>query len=336
MTDSPPLRIGLLGAARITPPALIGPARRVGGVEVVAIAARDRARAEHFAGHHQIPRVLDDYRALLADPEIDAVYNPLPNALHAQWTLAAIEAGKHVLAEKPLTSNAEEARQVAAAAEASGLVVMEAFHWRYHPLARRLAELSTSGELGALERVESSLCIPFPLPGDIRYRLDLGGGATMDTGCYAIHFARTVANEEPTVLSARASLASPGVDRAMEAELSFPSGATGRVRCSLMSWRLLSIYVRARFEGGELEVANPVMPHLYHRFRFRRAGEKRWTRERFDRDTTYTHQLRAFRAAVQEGASILTPPSDSVANMEVVDAVYRAAGLRPRGAARPA
>src|SRR5262245_13322430 len=127
-----PLRLGILGAARIAPIALIQPAREVEEVVVEAVAARDPARAARFAARHAITRVHADYRALLADPEIDAVYNPLPNGLHGEWTIAALDAGKHVLCEKPFTANAEEAEQVAAVARRSGLVTMEAFHYRYH------------------------------------------------------------------------------------------------------------------------------------------------------------------------------------------------------------
>ena len=122
------VRIGVLGAARITPAAVIRPARATAEAEVVAIAARDRGRADTFAAKHGVPQVLGDYGALIASPDIDAVYNPLPNGLHARWTDAALEAGKHVLCEKPFTANAEEAEQNAATAARTGLVVMEAFH----------------------------------------------------------------------------------------------------------------------------------------------------------------------------------------------------------------
>src|SRR5882672_9684205 len=135
-----PLRIGVLGAARIVPAALIRPARKVSGVTVAAVAARDADRARAFANRHGIPATQPDYRALIEDPALDAIYVPLPNGLHAEWTLAALAAGKHVLCEKPLTSNADQAGQVATAAAGSGLVVMEAFHYRYHPLIARVGE----------------------------------------------------------------------------------------------------------------------------------------------------------------------------------------------------
>ncbi len=222
------LRIGTLGAARITSSALIKPARQVPEVTVAAVAARDPERARRFAAKHRIRRVHDSYQALIDDPAIDAIYNPLPNSLHAQWTLRAIEAGKHVLCEKPFTANATEAADVAAAAAASGLVVMEAFHYRYHPLARRMQEV-VAGEIGPLRYLEASLCFPLPRFSDIRYSYDLAGGATMDAGCYAINWLRMLGPGEPEVLSARARLHGPDVDRAMAASFRFPGGVLGRM-----------------------------------------------------------------------------------------------------------
>ena len=324
-----PIRIGTLGAARITPTALIRPARDVDGVEVVAVAARDSARAEAFASKHGIPRVLDSYEALVADPDIDAIYNPLPNSLHAPWTLQALAAGKHVLCEKPFTSNAAEAEEVAAAAEGSGLVVMEAFHYRYHPLAARMREVVASGELGEIRKVETWMCVPIPLKGDIRYRLDLAGGATMDVGAYAIHMLRLLSGAEPEVVSARAKTSSPGVDRWMTADFRLPDGATGRMTCSMFSPTLLRIAARVTGTDGEMRVLNPVGAHYYHRLRVK--GRNGVSRERVGTGTTYLHQLRAFAAAVRDGAPYPTTPADAVANMRVIDAVYRAAGMHPRG-----
>ncbi|TFG94091.1 MAG: Gfo/Idh/MocA family oxidoreductase, partial [Myxococcales bacterium] len=142
------------------------------------------------------PRVFDSYDELLACPEIDAVYNPLPNGLHCEWTIRALEAGKHVLCEKPMASNASEAERMAEAARKAGRVLVEAFHWRYHPLAERMREVVRT-RLGEVEHLEAWLCIPFLLPGDIRFRYELGGGATMDTGCYAINVVRWLAEAEP-------------------------------------------------------------------------------------------------------------------------------------------
>jgi predicted dehydrogenase len=323
------LRIGILGAARIAPLALLKPAARLDGVTVTAIAARDRARAESFAAKHGVARVHDDYAAVIAAPDIDAVYIPLPNGLHAEWTLAALEAGKHVLCEKPFTNNAAEARAVAAAAEARpDLVVMEAFHYRYHPFAARMRAIVESGELGTVRHVETWMCFPLPKFSDIRYQYDLGGGALMDAGCYAVHALRLLAGEEPEVVSAEAKLQSPQVDRAMTADVRFPSGAGGRVNTSMWSTQLLHLGARVRGDDGELRVRNFTMPHLFGKLTVRSGGSRRT--ERAERTRTYDHQLRAFRDAVREGAPTLTPPADSIANMDVIDAIYEAAGLELR------
>lgn len=147
--EAAPLRIGVLGAARIAPMALIGPAKRSAEVVVAAVAARENLRAAAFASKHGIARVHDNYEALVADPDLDAIYNPLPNSLHGRWTRAALAAGKHVLCEKPFAANAAEAREVADLAATSDRVVMEAFHYRYHPLALRIEQIIAGGELGS-------------------------------------------------------------------------------------------------------------------------------------------------------------------------------------------
>ncbi|WP_203920975.1 Gfo/Idh/MocA family protein [Rugosimonospora africana] len=351
------MRIGVLGAARIAPAAIIKPARQVPDVTVTAIAARDPGRARAFAAKHAIPTVHPDYEQLLADPDVDAVYIPAPNGLHARWTLAALAAGKHVLCEKPLASNETQAREVADAADRAGLVVMEAFHYRYHPLLARVEQLLGEGAIGAVRHVHASMCFPLPKFSDIRYRLDLAGGAMMDAGCYAVNALRLVGGE-PEVLSAQATLHSPGVDRAMTARLRFPGGAsgaganeagvseagvsgadatgsvatggeaTGELVTSLWSRHLLSLSLRVTGESGWLRVFNYLMPGMYHRLTWRAGG--RTHRERVPGDATYTHQLRAFVAAIRDGAPVPTSARDAVSNMRVIDDIYRAAGLAPR------
>jgi predicted dehydrogenase len=329
MSSGGRVRIGTLGAARITPNALIKPARSVLEAEVVAIAARDPARADKFARKHKIPTVYATYGDLIAAPDVDAIYNPLPNGLHAEWTLKAIAAGKHVLCEKPFTSNAAQAEQVATAAEGTGLVVMEAFHYRYHPLAQRMHDLVAGGELGKLQRVEATMCIPLPRFKDIRYQFGLGGGATMDVGSYTAHQLRLLGGDEPEVISAHARLQSPDVDRWMQADVRWPEGHTGRMTCSLWSSTPLKLSIRAWGSRGELRVFNQTGPQFFHRFTVLRDGRKE--REKFPRKPTYTYQLEAFTSAVVRGTPVLTPPRDSVQNMRVIDAVYRAAGLPVRG-----
>jgi predicted dehydrogenase len=176
--------------------------------------------------------------------------------------------------------------------------------------------------------VEAALCAPILNRNDIRYNLHLAGGAAMDMGCYTLHIVRTLAGAEPTVRSARATLATPGVDRAMEAELSFDDGRTGRILCSLFSRRLISVYAKVVGSRGTMRAINPIAPQFFHRLRVR--TDKGSRSEKFPGATSYGRQLEAFVRAVREGASILTDTRNAIANMELIDAVYRAAGMQPR------
>lgn len=324
-----PLRIGTLGAARITPTALLTPASHVADVEVSAVAARDFDRARQFAKKHGIVRVLPDYDALIADPEIDAIYNPLPNSHHCEWTIRALEAGKHVLCEKPLASNAEQARTMAAAATRSERLLMEAYHWRYHPLAARVRDLMAEGAIGEVRHIEASLCVPMLAPGDIRYRYDLAGGALMDLGGYTVNMVRYLAQDEPKVLSAEVRLAGKNVDRWARAELCFPDGRSGRITCSLLSTSLLAMNMRVVGESGRIDVFNPIAPHILNWITVRSRGRTR--RERVRGEATYTHQLRAFVAALRSGTPPTSDARDGIANMRVIDSIYAAAGLPVRG-----
>jgi predicted dehydrogenase len=322
------LRIGLLGAAKIAPAAIVAPAKAVAEVSLVSVAARDPARAKIFADKHNVPRVHDSYDAMIADPEIDALYIPLPNGLHGRWAIKAAEAGKHVLCEKPIAANAQEATAMAEAAHKAGTVLMEAFHYRYHPLAARMAEIVASGELGEIEHVHGTMCFPLPLFNDIRYNYNLAGGAMMDAGCYAVHFVRLLGGSDPDVVSAVAKKRGDNVDRAMEAQLRFKSGATGAVTVSMWSSKLLNISCGAIGTLGGMSVFNPVMPQAYHRLTVKTAKGKRV--ENLGKRPSYLYQLEAFADACLRGKPVLTSAEDGIVNMRVIDDIYRAAGMQPR------
>ncbi len=331
-----PLRIGVLGAARISEKSIIGPAAAT-GTRLVAVAARDRGRAEAFASTHGVERVLDTYADVLADPEVEAVYNPLANSLHAPWNEAAILAGKHVLTEKPFASNAVEAARVRDLAQGRGLVLFEGFHYLYHPMTRRVVELLADGELGTLERVESTLVMTPPDDGDPRWSLDLAGGALMDLGCYALHVQRLLgdfAGGEPRLVEATGSERSgaPGVDESAEAHLAFPSGASGVARCSMASdhW---DMSLRVVGSTGTAYVPDFIVQKGDDRLVVT-TGDGERTEHHGDA-TSYTYQLRAFVDAVRSGSAYRTDADDSVATMRLVDAVYDAIGLGPRSASDP-
>ena len=330
MGNQSPVRMGVLGCARIVPKALVEPARRLPDVQVVAIASRDRSRAEKFARRWNIPKVHNSYGDVLADPEIDAIYIPLPNSLHAEWSIRALEAGKDVLCEKPIASNAAEAEQMAEVARRTGRLLVEALHSRYHPLFARLKEIIESGEIGKLEYVEGHLCVPAIFPDPVRYTYELGGGAVMDVGCYPIHLCRFLVGEEPEVTAVRMKLHNPQVDRWTEAHLQFPSGVRGRIVCSLFSLVLLRSRAHIRGSEGQIDIFNPYAPQtVYHVVRIRGKHGRR--RERFPGPGTYDHQLRAFVRAVRTRENLPTGPDDFIANMRVIDAIYRKAGLKVRG-----
>ncbi|WDF43093.1 Gfo/Idh/MocA family oxidoreductase [Streptomyces sp. T12] len=326
-----PLRIGVLGAARITELSLVGPARTTGH-RLVAVAARDRSRAEAFADEHDVERVADSYADLLADPEVEVVYNPLANGLHGSWNLAALAAGKHVLSEKPSASNAEEAAEVREAAAKAGTVFMEAFHYLFHPVTRRLHEILESGELGELQRVETLVAIPAPDDSDPRWSLTLAGGAVMDLGCYSLHAVRMLApwaGGAPRLVSARGGerAGAPGVDEWLDAQLEFPGGATASARCH-MAYGELEMSCRIVGSRGEAFAPNFVLPHRDDRVVVRTADGERT--ERLGTRSSYTYQLEAFAAHIRRDAPLPLDADDALATMSLIDESYRAAGFEPR------
>jgi predicted dehydrogenase len=327
MPGQGPLRFGILGAARIAPDALVKAAPNVPDAEVVAVAARDPKRAREFADANGIPRVVASYDDLVNDPGLDVIYNPLPNSLHCEWTIAALRAGKHVLCEKPLSSNAAEAERMAKAADESGKILGEAFHYRYHPLADRIRALVTDGTIGRLVHVEGQFSVPIP-ETNIRFDWSLAGGATMDLGCYPLHMIHHFSGLTPRVVRARAETGPKNIDIAMDVDLELAGGATAKMICAMKKDSPLMASFIARGDRGELRVINPIAPHRGHQLTVKTgAGEKN---ETVSGDSTFTHQLRAFVKAVRGEAKFPTDGAEGIVNMRVIDDVYRAAGLPPR------
>jgi predicted dehydrogenase len=325
------VRIGLLAAARISPPAMVEPARRVDGVELVAVAARDLARATAAAQDWDVPTAYGSYEELVADPSLDAIYVATPAALHRAWTVAALATGKHVLCEKPLAANAPEAQVMVEAAVAHDRLLMEAFHWRYHPLVGQMREVLGSGRIGTVRHLDAAFELPDGhIPrSDIRWDLRLGGGALMDLGCYPVQWVRWAVGEEPEVAGCEAECPVPGVDGRLRAELRFPSGPTATIRCSMIGPDPApDIRLDVTGTEGRLLVTNPLAPQMGARLVVETSDG---TEElAVDTSTTYEHQLRAFVEAVRTGVAPPTSGADSVANMAVIDACYVAAGLEPR------
>jgi len=318
------LRIGVLGASRIAESAIVGPANDLGH-RLVAVAARDPQRARAFAEKYGVERALASYQDVINDPEVDVIYNPLANSLHAPWNLAAVAAGKPVLTEKPFARNRSEAMRVAEAADAAGVAVVEGFHYLYHPVTRRALELAGDGTLGDITHVEVRMAMPDPGDSDPRWSLDLAGGALMDLGCYGLHVMRQLG--QPSIVRAQAKEQSPGVDAWCDVELAFPSGATGLSANSMV----------ADDHVHTLRIVGTTGDVLVHDF-IKPSGDDRVTIttpagstvEHLGTRTSYTYQLEAFADHVLHGAPVPLNNSDAVENMAYVDAAYRAAGMEPR------
>ena len=318
------LRIGVLGASRIADLAIVGPAQQLGH-RLVAVAARDRRRAELFAEKHGVERVLDSYADVIADPEVNAIYNPLANSLHAPWNLAAIEAGKPVLTEKPFARNRREAHQVAEAAQAAGVTVMEGFHYLFHPVTRRAFELTGDGTIGEMHHVEVRMAMPAPDASDPRWSFEMAGGALMDLGCYGLHIMRTLGH--PSIIRAHANERTPGIDEWCDVELGFPGGATG-LSANTMTAPDYSFTLRIVGTKGDLLVHNFIKPNEDDRLTIRTQTGTRV--EHHGTKASYSYQLEAFAAHVLHGTPLPIDTADSMENMAYVDAAYRAAGMTPR------
>jgi predicted dehydrogenase len=328
------LRIGILGAARIAPRGIVAPANDLLGAEVVAVASRDLSRAQDFAAQHSIPLALGSYAELIERDDIDLVYVPLPPSAHLEWCIRALQSGKHVLVEKPFANNAQDAAQMVAAAQAAERHLFEGFHYRFHPLFERALTELRRGSIGRIRHIEALFNAMLPdTPGELRYIEELGGGALMDLGCYCMHWIRTVAGDEPSVVRASARCNAPGVDIASEAELAFTSGPTATLRCSMQPEDGV-LFRRLRVEGekGVLEIDNPVSPHAGATLSIE-SDAPSLPQIVSGGDTTFHYQLRHVMSVIEGRVMPLTGGEDALNNMRALDAIYRAAGLRPRGLA---
>lgn len=318
------LRIGILGASRIAEQAIVAPAQELGH-RLVAVAARDPHRAEVFAEKYGVERALGSYADVVNDAEVDVIYNPLANALHAPWNLAAVAAGKPVLTEKPFARNRAEARRVAAAATAAGVTVMEGFHYLFHPATQRALHLVADRTLGDLLHVEARMAMPAPAADDPRWSLDLAGGALMDLGCYGLHVMRRLGR--PAIVRAHAEQRDPDVDAWCDVQLAYPDGATGLSANSMVADEF-SFTLRIVGTKGDVLVHNFVKPQEDDRVTVRTAEGT--AVERLGTRASYTYQLEAFAAHVEHGAALPVDAADAVENMAYIDHAYRTAGMSVR------
>lgn len=326
------LRVGILGAGGIAERAMVEPARDVDGVEVVAIGARDPERARAFAGRLDLP-AWGDYDAILSDPDIDLVYLALPAAVHAEWGIRALRAGKHLLCEKPLSVNGTTAAAIADAATAAGRRAFVGFHYRLHGFITRLLDVIASGVLGEMQQVDIDYSIPHFVvkPGNIRLDGDLGGGAVMDVGCYAVDLLRA-AWGEPVVVSADAVRydADPRVDLQTDAVLRLPSGAPARMRASFIGDERGSMSLRVAGSAAHLEATNVIVPQWGAALRVTSGDDVLVEAAAAEGENSYVRQLEHLAGVLRDGGPSPLDAERAVGTMRVVDDIYLAAGLLPR------
>ncbi len=254
---------------------------------------------------------------------VDLVYNALPPNGHAEWSIRALAAGKHVLCEKPFAMSAVEVESMLETAAASGTHLVEAFHHRYHPLWHRILELLSENILGEIDEVEAHFWTPIPYrAGELRYEPSLGGGAMMDLGCYPVHWSRTVIGAEPRVAAASATWHERGVDLSMEAQLEFPGGQTAKVFCSMDEDKLDSSESAIVIRGskGRMTVDNPLAPHAGNSLTIETSNGSH--REEVPGNSTYYHQLEWMLGVIAGSKQALTGGLDGLNNMRVLDAAY--------------
>ncbi len=317
------VRWGILSTANIGRAAVVPAITGSANAELVGIASREAERAFGYATRYNIANSYGSYDAMLEDPEIDAVYIPLPNSLHAEWTLRALRAGKHVLCEKPLATSAADAVAMADAADARNLKLMEAFMYRFHPQISAAVTLLDNGAVGELMHMHAAFTFRLTRPDNIRYQLDLGGGSLMDVGCYCVNIFRTLADEEPVEVQAFARWHPNGVDEQMVGTLLFASGITAQFDCALSLARR-ETFLAAGTEGT-LELTRAFLPGTAATTIVLKRGYSDVEQRTIAGVDEYRLMIEHFSDCVLTGTRPLFDAREAANNLRVLEALYRSA-----------
>lgn len=323
------VRWGVLGTANIGRAAVNPAIQASSNGELVAVASREGERAWAFAAQHGIPRAHGSYQALVDDPEVDALYIPLPNALHLEWTVKAAAAGKHVLCEKPLALTEAECREMEAAAAGAGVLLLEAFMYRFHPRMDELVRRVRDGALGPLRAIRSAFTFRLTRPDNIRLKPELGGGALMDVGCYCVNVSRTLAGEEPVEVQAQANWTASGVDGELAGILRFADGLLAHFDCSLTMERQELVEVAGT--DGLFQVPSAFLPGTADAPFREERGRAGGTDHVVAGADQYRLMVEHFADAVLTGRPLRYDVDEAARNMRVIEALYRSArhGGRP-------
>jgi len=328
------VRWGILSTANIGRRAVTPALQAARNCEVAALASRDAARARAYAEELRIPRHHGSYAELLADPAVDAIYNPLPNSLHEEWTVLALEAGKHVLCEKPLGMSAQECLTMHDAAQQQGRVLMEAFMYRFHPRIERVIELMSQQPLGKLKLVRSCFTFSVTDPSNIRLQPELGGGALMDVGCYCVNASRTVVGSEPLEAQAFAVWSDEGVDTEMVGVLRFAGDVFAQFHCALNTFR--QEFVEIVGDAGRLRLDKAFLPGMSDTVIHTVTQGQGERNEPIAGADEYQLMVEHFADCVLTGAEPRYGAREAAANLAAMEALYWSArnGGRPQAVAR--
>lgn len=319
------VRWGILSTAGHARETVIPAIQAASNAEVVAVASRDLDRARVFAERLGIPGAYGRYEDLLADPDVDAMYIPLPNHMHKPWSIRAAEAGKHVLCEKPIALNAAEAEEMVRVFAGAGLKLAEAFQWRHHPQGLQLRDMVRQGVIGEMKLIDAGFSFMLTEDENVRWDPAMGGGALYDVGCYPISFARFIAGAEPLTVTAHVHWHPSGIDDLVVATMEFPGGVLAHINCSFAL--PLRRYYEAVGTEGSLYSNHAYNPKGDIPVELVRFGPDRIAQERIalPQQNSYTLMAEDFGRAVRGEADLRYPPEDAVKNMRVIDAIFRSA-----------
>lgn len=325
--DGQAVRWGVLSTAKIGARAVIPAIREAANARLAAIASRDPLRAEAIIARDPGVTIYGSYEALLEDPDIEAVYIPLPNAMHAEWSMRAMEAGKHVLCEKPLGITPEQVRQMAEVSRRTGKLLMEGFMYRFHPQIRWVLEQARAGHIGRVRLVRSAFVFDIRgRPNDIRLRASLGGGSMMDIGCYPLNFARAVFGGAPREVAARVQVP-PGseVEMAAGAVLDYGDGRMAVMDCSFELPR--TFFAEISGDEGRIYLPNLFTPGLQNTVVRHVSGDETVDRT-FAGVDQYTLEIEHFSACVRTGEQPFLTLGDALEQAETIERIYQAAGYQ--------
>lgn len=320
MTMDDKLRWGILSTARIND-ALLNPLRVSRRNQLVAVSSRTQDKAEAYARKIKIKRAYGSYPALLADPEIDVIYNPLPNHLHAEWTIKAVQAGKHVLCEKPLALTIQEVDAISGASEKYGKVVAEAFMYRTHAQSLKVKEIVESGKLGKVKLIHGSFTFVMTNPDDYRWNPEMGGGGLWDIGCYPLSFMRMVLSTEPLEVYGRELKGPSGVDEVFAAQMRFPNDIFAHFDCSIKV--PFHVFMEIIGDEGTLIIPKPFNPGAREKL-FLIKGNKTETIALKGTDP-YVSEVEDMTDAILLGRPTRVSLADSRGNVAVIQALFESA-----------